>query len=225
MGTKVSVQFPKSIAGRKFWHDGVIVRSRCFETETLSGIDVGVRFDPFSQRDKQLMLGILNGHKEGPCTLGEKVRASLSGRDPDPRKTDVSSRRTRAKRGIYESEVGINGLAHFSLAGRDLSVKGLRVAPHQALTLGAQLRLELETLGDEPVLIDAEVTRLDGERGTILSFEWVDGRARARMASFVDELPPVWSGSPSLLDEDEPDTPSTVTDTLGRLVSRVFRTG
>ena len=97
--------------------------------------------------------------------------------------------RKRAKRGIYESEVGIAGFALFSLEARDLSVRGLRVAPHEALTLGAQLRLELKMVDDQPVLIDAEVTRLDGERGTILTFSWVDGSERERMASFVDELP------------------------------------
>jgi hypothetical protein len=225
-GAKVSVQFPKSIAGRNFWHEGVVVRSHGFETAALSGVDLGVRFDPFSKRNKELMLGVLTGHREGPCSLRGVALAWRSGRDDsDSLRIGVSRERKRAKRAIYESEIGIDGFADFSLAGRDLSVRGLRVAPHEALTLGAQLRLELNTLGDEPVLIDAQVTRLDGERGTILTFDWVDRKARARMASFVDELPPIWCGSPDLLDDDDADTVPTLTDTLGRLVSRVFRTG
>lgn len=221
MGSKISVQFPKAIAGRSFWHEGVVVRSHAFSTEKLAGVDLGVRFNPFSPRDKDLMLGVLNGHREGPCTLGEKVRASLLSRERDPGAIGVAQQRKRAKRGIYESEVGIDGLTHFALAGRDLSVKGLRVAPHEALTLGARLRLELKTRGNEALLIDAEVTRLDGERGTILSFDWVDGSARAQMSSFVEELPPVWAGSPDLLDDD-PDTAPTLSDAVGRLMNRVL---
>ena len=221
-GAKVSVQFPKSIAGRSFWHDGQVVRSNSLKSQKIRGVDLGVRFDPFSQRDKELMLCVLNGHKEGPCKLLEKVRASLLGPEREPTKGGLARHSKRARRGVYESEVGIDGLSHFALSARDLSVKGLRVAPHEALTLGARLRIELKTAGDQSVLIDAEVTRLDGERGTVLMFDWVDVGARARISSFVDGLQPVWSGSPSQLDDEDPDTAPTLAHTVGRLMDRVL---
>jgi hypothetical protein len=48
------------------------------------------------------------------------------------------------------------------------------------------------------------------------------------MSSLVDGLPPVWSGSPSLLSDTDtdtdtdPDTAPTLTDAVGRLVNRVL---
>ena len=67
------------------------------------------------------------------------------------------------------------------------------------------------------------MTRLDGKRGTILTFSWVEGSERDRVASLVDELPPLVAKRPSSADDDQDDdTTRTLTFTMSRLVKRVL---
>lgn len=215
---RISIQFPKAIAGRDFWQRGLVLRaaqlSAVPETQEL-----GVRFEPFADRDRAPMLQLLNAHRSGPSMLSAPL-PSLAPASP-PLDPSESSHPEREPRGVYEASVAIFGLENFSLEARDLSRSGLRVAPHRALTPGARLRLELLCEGGLPIVVDAEVKRLDGQRGTFMRFDWVDPEAQERLGSYVETLSPVWSGSPSLLDEND-DTLPTLGDSLGRLVTRVL---
>jgi len=117
----------------------------------------------------------------------------------------------RRPRGIYERPVGICGFAKAGLHARDLSVGGLRVAPHPALSLGVCLTLELECAdGAPPVQVDAEVIRDDGSRGAIFEFTWLDPMERERLSAFIQRFNPV--GYSSELDAHDDETPTMSID-------------
>ena len=165
---------------------------------------LGIRFARVDPTAKARMLRVLNDLKRGPARMPS---AAASQREP-------SRWVERVPRGIYETHVPILGLGNFHLDGRDLSPRGVRVTTHPALALGANLRLSFAcTDGRAPVVVDAEVARSDGPRGTVLCFDWLDDSARGRLIHLVESLPPV--GCPQACEETD--------TTLRTLVAAVLR--
>lgn len=180
--SRIAVQFPGAIAGTGFAHPGIVVRAEpgADECENSEQTALGVRFAQPDREARARMVRLLNDLKHGPAMLPVAP-------ERDPR--DWSD---RLPRGIYQAEVPILGMGNFFLAGRDLSRLGIRVAPHPALCLGASLRLGFAVGdGDAPLVVDAAVVRSDGPRGTVLSFDWIDGTAQKRLCHLVEGLPPV----------------------------------
>jgi hypothetical protein len=76
------------------------------------------------------------------------------------------------------------------LVGRDLSLGGIRVEAHPAVSLGDRVCLALyDTLTREPLTVTAEVVRDDGQRGLGLRFLDLDVAASERVQRIVGSLP------------------------------------
>jgi hypothetical protein len=76
--------------------------------------------------------------------------------------------------------------------GRDLSVGGLRVDPHPELQVGEKLRIALYDAGvPEPLVLESEVSREDGERGVVLQFGELRRASQRRLRTIVEALPAV----------------------------------
>jgi hypothetical protein len=76
------------------------------------------------------------------------------------------------------------------ILGRDLSVQGMRVEPHPDLELGSTVRVALYGgEGEEPLTLDATVTRDDGDRGLLLRFTDLPDKAAELLELLVTRLP------------------------------------
>ena len=110
--------------------------------------------------------------------------------------------------------MAIFGLDNCVLMGRDLSLRGLRLDPHDALQPGAEIRLSLPTNdGGDPVVVGARVARDDGELGVALHLEWVDDAER--LAELVESLPPIFR-----MNDDDDSTQVVLTELVPNLLRR-----
>ena len=74
--------------------------------------------------------------------------------------------------------------------GRDLSTGGLRVEAHPAIALGDALRLAIYcTAGSDPLVVDAQVIRDDGDYGFGLRFLDVDPAVTQKLEAIVTSAP------------------------------------
>ncbi|HEY8494392.1 MAG TPA: PilZ domain-containing protein [Myxococcota bacterium] len=106
--------------------------------------------------------------------------------------------RRRAPRRHYEGRrvVALGDEAARVLIGRDVSPGGMRVAPNPALYVGQRLRVALYgSPGDMPLVLDAAVTRDDGERGLVLAFDRLGERSQRALEKLLAVLPVLDGGS------------------------------
>ena len=76
------------------------------------------------------------------------------------------------------------------LVGRDISARGMRVAPSPVLQLDQELQIAIHVPGnDTPLVLDVRVDRDDGERGMVLSFRDLSPTAAAYLEGVIDDLP------------------------------------
>jgi len=180
-GSEIELSFPVELTGAKsFSHRGTVTRAGL--GSVVGGeVDescIGVRFLPFEEKGRRLMLNLLNSLKSGPVTAPEEWAAA--------------AKPSRAPRSIYAEEVAIFGLDNCVLIGRDLSSGGLRVDPHAALKIGSNLRLALAGDSDrEQILVDARVIRDDGENGVALHFDWIEPKSEASLRALIEKLPTI----------------------------------
>jgi hypothetical protein len=74
----------------------------------------------------------------------------------------------------------------------------MRVAPNPALYVGQRLRVALYgSPGDMPLVLDAAVTRDDGERGLVLAFDRLGERSQRALEKLLAMLPVLDGGSAS----------------------------
>ncbi len=80
------------------------------------------------------------------------------------------------------------------LVGDDLSAEGLRVEPHPSIGLGDRLHLAFfDEGGPEPLRIEAEAARDDGNLGWLLRFVDLDKEATRRIQRLMRKLPAIES--------------------------------
>jgi hypothetical protein len=106
-----------------------------------------------------------------------------------------ASRTTR--RGVFEQEVvqvDEESRVVQALLGRDLSLDGIRVVRQIGLDPGNKLRLALfDTSQQEPLILNAEVSRDDGGTGLFLRFIDLSPEMATRIEDIISRLPAVES--------------------------------
>lgn len=210
-GARVRVRIPRELAaGRALVLAGRVQRceQRAGEPPQTRHVFV-LRFEDLSARSRIRLDDVLRGLATGPATLPGGVRPRRA--DPARRTTKGSSteepaeatapatprpERRASARGRLDREVvaldPIEERARHVLFGRDLSLGGMRVEPHPELELGERVRLALyEPSRHEPLLLEAEVERDDGELGLALRFEGSSSETLDRLAEIVAELAPI----------------------------------
>ncbi len=111
------------------------------------------------------------------------AQVELAGQADDERRGDV--------RGSFAVPVvARNDDVRRMLIGRDLSTRGMRVEPHADVTLGDRFRLALYGADSpEPLVVEATVSRDDGEHGLALRFEDLTPHASVELDKLVACLP------------------------------------
>jgi hypothetical protein len=114
--------------------------------------------------------------------------------------SDSDTIQRAARRGLFEREivqVDEESRVVQALLGRDLSTDGIRVVRQLGIDPGNKLRLALfDTSQNEPLIVNAEVSRDDGGSGLFLHFVGLSAELTARIEEIVARLPAVESIDP-----------------------------
>ncbi|MEE8474423.1 MAG: PilZ domain-containing protein [Myxococcota bacterium] len=203
VGSRLKIRFPAQIErGRAFTVRGLV--TRCMPV-ARGHIVLGVKFEAISARLAKRILDLLESLESGPLRLPQASTASIE--ILERRRTDEPrlprERRTGLRASVCAEIVALDPeteTVQFTLIGRELSVKGIRVEAHPSLNLNQPLYMALyDSTESKPLTLHAVVARDDGPRGCWLSFRKLDPEARERVARAVDQPPSV-----ERLDETEP---------------------
>jgi hypothetical protein len=114
--------------------------------------------------------------------------------DPTPEQGNATTREARGVRGerrhYSRRVIALGDEIARVLIGRDLSAGGMRVDPHPGLSVGDTLQIAVYArTGERPVVVSAEVTRDDGDKGLALQFRDLSLAARHSLGRMVESLP------------------------------------
>lgn len=132
----------------------------------------------------------LDDETDPPVPARTKIRVQLAdvAGKPEP------ERRSRP-RGRYESSIVAEGQdGPVVLIGRDLSASGMRIERIDLLKLGDRIRVALHgPVPGEPFVVQAEITRDDGDDGFALVFDGLDSATARDLEKLVACLPDIES--------------------------------
>jgi hypothetical protein len=228
-GTAVTLQLPAELAdGSTLEIPGKILRVQRGELEggRPSEVSMSIAFDEFTSLLKERLRAVLVSLLRGPSSMASVDEAPHSpARDAaapsqaapsEPASPDTVQRR-RSPRGVFEEELLVFGGCDRAIVGCDLSREGMRIQPDAELSIGDTMRLAIEAGGRvEPIVVNAEVARDDGERGLGLRFTWIEPGGQNRIDQVVAGLPVVEGRRPDA-EETGPVTVSTLVPGLLRL--------
>ncbi len=140
--------------------------------------------------DSPVLPGLpLDNETDPPVKTDFEVQLALEAHDPDP------ADRRKLRRADYQQRIEVGHSDETAvLMGRDLSSGGMRVERFADATIGAHLDLALYGPSDsEPLHIDAEIIRDDGEQGVALRFCNLSRDEGRKLERFVACLPAVES--------------------------------
>jgi hypothetical protein len=227
----ITVTLPaKLTGGRSLAVRGRVVRTGPASGEDVGTQAIAVVFSELSRPVLKVLMDVVNTHARGPAVLPGAGRATPARRDrrtaadpvgapvdPSPASEasadapveappaveEESDRRSARRREYERSIVALGAEAARILIGMDISLGGMRVAPHPDLQVGDRLQLALHVRArSEPLVVEARVERNDGERGLVLHFVELAENAAECLAKMVDELPPLSEAEP--VPEGEP---------------------
>lgn len=112
-------------------------------------------------------------------------------------KSSASDRRRQPRTLLHQEILVLDALTTSVkdvLVGNDLSAEGMRVEPHPGINLGDRLQLAFfDECGPEPLRIEAEAVRDDGDLGWLLRFVDLDKQTSARIQRLMRKLPAIES--------------------------------
>jgi hypothetical protein len=176
---------------------------------------VGVRFNDPTRRVTDRIKAIIDNHTSGPARIdfastelaaaampaedahddtaleaaAEPVESNESHVDGADKSDAACDRRTADRHSYDQHVVALGQEATRVLLGRELSTRGMRVDEAPGLHLGDKLRLAIHSgARSEPLVLDAEVYRDDGESGLVLTFDPDESEVR-RLTQMLVHLP------------------------------------
>jgi hypothetical protein len=176
---------------------------------------LGVRFNEPTRRVTDRIKAIIDDHTSGPARIdfastklaaaampaedahddtalevaGESVESNENHVDGADKNDAAGERRTAERHSYDQRVVALSQEATRVLLGRDLSTRGMRVDEAPGLRVGDKLRLAIHSgARSEPLVIEAEVYRDDGESGLVLTFDPEEDEAR-RLGRMLVHLP------------------------------------
>lgn len=205
-GATLSVLLPPELTGgARLVLDGRIVVSRDPAGDESEGRHHAVVFEAIrgdaAKRLRALLLErstagpTLVPAGAGPAAAGRPAaRAPATGASSFPASegpSDAGGERRRSPRAAYcERVLASGGGGARVIAGRDLSLGGMRVERHPDLAVGDEVKLALYGRPGRPaLLVRAVVARDAGRRGWVLQFRGLSGAVVAQLGDLVDSLP------------------------------------
>ena len=190
-GSKIKLVFPQEIAcGKSFSLPGRILRSTPGAQGATSFVVAGALQDLKPAQGKRLRK-IYENYQGGPAKLAGASGGDLM-RAPDEveDESDSAERRTEP-RGEYDKHVvAVDDEATRVLLCRDISVGGMRVQPNETLVPGDEVKVAVHVRSRaEPLVVNARVTRDDGDAGLVLEFFDLSEPSEAYLRKMVNLLP------------------------------------
>jgi hypothetical protein len=229
-GAAVTLQLPAELAdGSPLEIPGKIVRSQRGELEggKPSEVSMSITFDEFTSLLRERLRAVLVSLLQGPSSMAStdeappapaRDGAASSQAGPSEPARPAAPQRRRSPRGVFEEQLLVFGGLDRGVVGCDLSREGMRIRPDPELSIGDTVRLAIEAGGRvEPVVVNAEVARDDGERGLGLRFTWVEPGGQERIDQVVAALPAV--------EGRRPDAEEMGPLTVSKLVPGLLRLG
>lgn len=187
-GSRVKLLISQEIAGGKgFSLPGRILRSTPGTQDGPSYVIAGA-FHDLKPAQGQRLRKLYENYKGGPARLAGVAADLVS--NSDPRELEPSERRTEP-RGEYEKHVvAVDDEATRVLLCRDISVGGMRVQPNETLVPGDEVMVAVHVRSrSEPLVVNARVTRDDGDDGLVLEFFDLSEKVETYLRKMVNMLP------------------------------------
>jgi c-di-GMP-binding flagellar brake protein YcgR len=194
--SRITLLLPPTLGGgRSFRLNGRVVRIKSRVSNLLGAqLELGVRFERLNGRVQQKLQNLIQERARGPALFDGPTRsvesaapnkeqsASESGRERDRR---ANERRTYARRVIALGEEAAQ-----VVVGQDLSAGGMRIEWRDDMNLGDTVELAVYgEAGSVPLILKAEVVRVEPETGVGLRFEKITPEVEQRLGEIVSELP------------------------------------
>ncbi len=190
---------PQLSGGKRVGIPGRSVRCVPFENEgSLSGFCVLVGFTDLDASTRSHLERCLAGSQLGSQftpleSLPNRAREGEPGSTPNGGEDMRRNVRVEYAKAVPTlSSIGNSGAD--VVLGSDLSLQGIRLAPHEGLAVGSRLTLALHGGSrGAPLLLEADVVRDDGERGLGLRFVLLSPADKDELAMLIAELKPIES--------------------------------
>ncbi|HTO70815.1 MAG TPA: PilZ domain-containing protein [Myxococcota bacterium] len=194
--------------GKKLKLKGHAVRVSPADREggAVAEFSVGVRFGELDSMQVKQLRSVLAERVIGPASLGSAVpgsptaaRPAVGAAAPVPAAAAPASPQPRLpkkrvnRRARFQKQItAVGGGDSYMIMCRDLSVGGMRIEPVDSLSVGDKIALGIQiSAREEPILVDAEVMRDDGENGLALRFDWIAPDSKRRVERLLETLPSI----------------------------------
>ncbi len=214
-GARIHVQLPPALAGgRAFSLKGRVVRCESRRSVFLAtDSEIGVRFEGLGVDGTQKIRELMRERESGAASVGGAAGPDVQiAPAPTPSRAATRGERRKAERRPYTRRViALGEEAAQVVMGRDFSATGMGIDWREGVAVGDRLRIAVYAEpGTVPIVLPAEVVRVDRRQGIGLRFEKVADEAMGRLEEILSVLPPI-----EPLDADE-------NQALGTVMSKIL---
>ena len=188
-GIKLKLYFPAEMGGGK----GFMIPGQAIRTakagDGIKGHVVAGSFRGLSPAQGKLLRKLFESYKNGPARL-QPADSGAGLKPPAVESKQPTERRTAPRKEFEKHVVTLDDEATRVLLCRDISVGGMRVEPNDSLVPGDDLLVAVHIgARSEPMVVNARVTRDDGEEGLVLSFYDISRECENYLNKMVGQLP------------------------------------
>ena len=188
-----AIVLPAELGGRRSLSiKGKVKRSMSAEAGEGGAFSLGVIFEGIGGKARASLRAILDAHAKGPAVFdeGPTTRGDRARKADNTPETGGSEKRTDPRRAYGQRVIALADDAARVLLGRDISLGGMRVDPNPELGLGDRVRIAIHVRArTEPLVVNARVTRDDGEQGLVLEFDNLSDQASEYLKKMIHFLP------------------------------------
>lgn len=159
---------------------GQVIRTSTASREGGGGDEssVAVSFDPLKPQQRSRLKQILYERLEGPVAWPDGA--------PAPEATLPTPQRLLARVSLDLDVTAVLQDGLTPLRARDMSESGMRVDPHPRLPCGLRLTVAIPIgAREEPVVIQGQIARDDGDRGLAIHFDPLRGESLRRLRTLI----------------------------------------
>jgi len=197
IGREVQVRFPAELTrGEPLEASGPVLSARVADNDPRQR-SVAIAFRLMSGPSRRVIASIMERHGSGSELRPRRARGERR-RPAASTPTSSSNRRSGLRKRFHRRVLAAApGMSHVLFAC-DISAGGMRVRPDANLALGDELKLAIHSRPGQPaVMVNAVVTRDDGEEGVLLRFRDLPDSIAARLESVMEGLPMLRLGEAS----------------------------
>jgi hypothetical protein len=201
-GDRIHVHIPADVTnGKSLGLSGNVVR--CGLSDTPRVFALAVSWGKQRGRTADRLREVVASYSEGPAMLTTNrssdapafavAAAPRTERDApasEEPELEGKERRTSDRREYGKHVIALGVEAARVLLGRDISLGGMRVQPHEDVSVGDELSIAIHVRPRErPLIVTACVARDEGDNGLVLQWRDLPPEARDTLSRMVEFLP------------------------------------